>query len=56
MNINKLIQVAVTLAILAASTGQLPKVIKGVRIAQLKLIKESQASKWGMPMLPPERK
>jgi len=54
MNIDKLIQVAVTLAILAASTGQLPKVIKGVRIAQLKLLKESKASKWGMPMLPPE--
>lgn len=55
MNIDKLITAAVTLAILAASTGQLPKVIKEVRIAQLKLIKESQASKWGMPMLPPER-
>lgn len=56
MNIDKLIAIAATMAILAASTGQLPKVIKEVRIAQLKLIKDSQASKWGMPMLPPERK
>ncbi len=55
MNIDKLIQLAVTLAVIAASTGQLPKVIKEIRIAQLKLVKESQASKWGMPMLPPER-
>lgn len=51
---NRLIQASVTLAIAAALTGQLPKVIREVHIAQLKLIKESQASKWGMPMLPPE--
>ena len=54
MNIDRLIQASVTLAIVAALTGQLPKVIREVHIAQLKLIKESQASKWGMPMLPPE--
>jgi hypothetical protein len=54
MNINRLIQASVTLAIVAALTGQLPKIIMEVRIAQLKLVKESQASKWGMPMLPPE--
>jgi hypothetical protein len=55
MNIDKLVKASLTLAIAAALTGQLPKVIKEVRIAQLKLMKESQASKWGMPMLPPER-
>lgn len=54
MNIDKLIKASVALAIAATLTGQLPKVIKEVHIAQLKLIKESQASKWGMPMLPPE--
>lgn len=53
MGIEKLIQLAVALAILAASTGQLPKVIHSVRVAQLQLIKESQASKWGRAMLPP---
>ena len=54
MNIDKLIQASVTLAIAAALTGQLPKIIREVHIAQLKLVKESQASKWGMPMLPSE--
>jgi len=54
MNIDRLIQASATLAIVAELTGQLPKVIREVRIAQLKLIKVSQASKWGMPMLPPE--
>ena len=53
MSIDKLISISVTLAVLTVSTGQLPKVLKNVRIAQLKLIKESQASNWGTPMLPP---
>jgi len=48
---NNLIKIAVTLAFIAASTGQLPKIIKEVRIAQLKLLKESQASKWRKAML-----
>lgn len=43
---NNLIKICVPLAILTISTGQLPRVLKVVRIAQLKLIKESQASKW----------
>lgn len=51
MNIDKLIMASVTLAIAAALTEQLPKVIREVHIAQMKLVKESQASKWGMPML-----
>lgn len=54
MNIDRLIQASVTMAIAAALTGQLPRVIREVHIAQLKLMKDSQASKWGMPMLPPE--
>ena len=52
MNIDNLIKIAVTLAFLAAGTGQLPKVLKEVRIAQLKLLKESQASKWGKAWVP----
>jgi hypothetical protein len=55
MGIQKLIPIAVSLAFLAASTGQLPRVLKVVRVAQLQLIKDSQASKWGMPMVPPSR-
>ncbi|HXH75367.1 MAG TPA: hypothetical protein VNJ08_10410 [Bacteriovoracaceae bacterium] len=50
---NAVIKVAISLAVLASSTGQLPKLIYKVQLAQLYLIKESQASKWGMPMLPP---
>jgi hypothetical protein len=49
MGIEKLIQIAVALAVLAASTSQLPKVIHTVRVAQIQLIKESQASNWGCP-------
>lgn len=55
MGIQKLIPIAVSLAFLAAVTGQLQRVIKAVRIAQLQLIKDSQASKWGRPIIPPSR-
>jgi hypothetical protein len=55
MGIQKLISLSATLAILAVSTGQLQKVLKVVRVAQLQLIKDSQASKWEMPILPPGR-
>lgn len=51
----KLISMAVTLAFLAASTGQLPKIIRKVKLAQLYLIKESQASKWPKAMTLPSR-
>jgi hypothetical protein len=51
----KLISVAATLAVLAASTGQLPKILRKVQLAQLHLIKDSQASKWPKAMLLPRR-
>ena len=47
MGIKSLIQIAVTLAILAASTGKLPPILKEVRKAQLVLLEESKASRWG---------
>lgn len=43
---NKLIQAAVAAALVAAATGQLPKFIQTVRVAQYQLLKDSQASKW----------
>jgi hypothetical protein len=55
VDIGKLASLSAVLAVLVVSTGELPRVLKTVRIAQLKLIIESQASKWGMPMLPPSR-
>jgi hypothetical protein len=51
----KLISMAVTLAFLAASTGQLQKLIYKIQPAQLYLIKESQASRWPKTMTLPSR-
>jgi len=50
MGLRNLIQLAAFLAVVAVSTGQLPKILQMVRKAQIQLIKESQASKWGTPM------
>lgn len=52
MGLSKLIKLGSILAMLAVSSGQLPKILKQVKIAQLQLIKESQASKWGTPWVP----
>lgn len=51
--INKLIEGAFIVVLLAAAGRQLPKLIQTVRIAQLQLIKESQSLKWGHAMLLP---
>lgn len=56
MGIDKLISIAATLAMLVVSAGQLPKVLYAVRVAQLHLIQDSQASKWGRVMLLPRMK
>ena len=56
MGLNKLFALAAILAVLAASTGQLPRIIRAVHIAQLHLIKDSQASKWPKAaLLPPSK-
>jgi hypothetical protein len=55
MGLSKLISIAVTTAFLAASTGQLPRMVRAVQIAQLKLIKDSQASRWPKAMTLPSR-
>lgn len=55
MGISKLVDLAVTLAIFAAMSGNLPWIIRKVRIAQLQLIQESKASNWGTPWTPPTR-
>jgi hypothetical protein len=44
---DKLIAIAATLAVINMATGNLPKVLSQVLIAQLHLIKESQVSNWG---------
>ena len=51
MGLNKLIAMAAASAVLAAATGQLPHLIRAVHLAQLHLIKDSQASSWPKAML-----
>jgi len=53
MGINKAIQVVAVFVVLAASTGQLPRLVRQVQLAQLHLLKASQSSSWGhLPLLP----
>ena len=51
MYLEKLISIGAAFAILAASAGHLPQIIREVRIAQGHLIQETKASNWGMPFL-----
>ena len=53
MGLDKLIQAVAVVAILAASTGQLSRIINYVHKAQLQLIQDSKASKWPKAMLLP---
>lgn len=53
MSTFKLIPIATAFAIAAAATGNLPRILLQVKLAQLHLIKDSQASKWGKPFLLP---
>lgn len=56
MGLNKLFALAAALTVLVASTGQLPRIIRAVHLAQFQLIKESQASKWPKAALLPQSK
>jgi hypothetical protein len=51
MFLKDLILIAVTLATMAVSSGRLPAILHQVRVMQLEVLKESQASRWGRPML-----
>jgi len=46
MGINSLVKMSVTLAIIAATTGKPPKILKKVRKEQIELLKRSKASIW----------
>jgi hypothetical protein len=52
----KLIEAVVIFVFMVAATGQLPRFVKNLQIAQYKLLKESQSSNWGKPMLLPIKK
>lgn len=56
MGLNKIIELAAILAILAAATGQLPRLIREVQVAQLHLLKASQTKSWGQALLFPHQK
>jgi hypothetical protein len=56
MGLDKLIQSIAIVAVLVVGSGHLPKALKLVRRAQLQLIQDSKASKWGQAyLLPPSR-
>ena len=52
---NKLIEAVVIFVFMAAAAGQLPKFMQTLRVAQYQLVKDSQASTWGRPMLLPTK-
>jgi hypothetical protein len=54
--INKLIDAAMIAVLMAAACGQLPRLVQTLRMAQLHILKDSQSSKWGRPMLLPIHK
>lgn len=48
---NSLVKVAAAIMLIIAAAGQLPRFVQAMRVAQYKVLKESQASTWGKPML-----
>lgn len=54
MGLDKLIAIGAAMAVLAATTGQLPKAIIAVHLAQLRFLNASKASKWPKAALLPE--
>lgn len=54
--LNKLIEAALIVVLMAAAAGQLQHLVQTVRVAQLQLLKDSQSSKWGKPFLLPVHK
>lgn len=55
MGLNKLIEAIAVLVLLSASTGQLPKIVAKVQVAQLQLLKASQSKSWGQALLLPSK-
>lgn len=56
MGINRAIEAVAVITILLAVTGQLPRAVRAVQIAQLYLLKQSQSSSWGKALLLPPAK
>jgi len=56
MTLNKAIEAVAIFTVLAASTGQLPRLVHQVQIAQIRLLKVSHSSSWGHAILFPQSK
>ncbi len=51
MGLDNVIKLAAALVIAAALTGHLPAITRAVQVAQVKLLQQSRATKWGSPDL-----
>ena len=49
--IEKIIEAAIAVTLFLSATGQLPKVVRQIQIAQVKLLQESNTSSWGKLMI-----
>jgi hypothetical protein len=47
LGIERIIEIAVALTILASAMDQLPKVIREVQIAEVRLLEQSKTKTWG---------
>jgi hypothetical protein len=56
MGINKLVEAALIIVLMAAAIGQLPRLNQAIRVAHIQLLKDSQSSKWGRAMMLPLEK
>jgi len=56
MGINKVIEAVAIFTVLAATTGQLPRLVHRVQVAQIRFLKVSQSSSWGHAFLLPQSK
>jgi hypothetical protein len=54
MNLDKVVPVEIAFALMAAASGNLPKIIYQIRLAQAHLIQDSKASNWGTPWMGPK--
>ena len=51
MGLDRLFKLALVLTLAAAATGHLPDMIRTIHVAQLRLLQQSKASRWGSPDL-----
>jgi hypothetical protein len=51
MGLDNVINLALTLTLAAAMTGQLPRITNQIWRAQVKLLEQAKASQWGSPDL-----